>query len=130
MIIIPANHASQRCFGLLSHISVGRSPTVRDIGHNQDSEPVGPVKFSRYFDLDVNSIPVQADAPAAQYFVPHEFIAGESIKTIGMIRLVQRQLQIYRLIVQRDIGKIRAGKFGYADFSHAEVCGNVIFSFA
>ncbi len=47
-----------------------------------------------------------------------------------MIRLIQCQLHVYRLIVQRDIRKIRIGQIDHAYFSHAEVCGDMIFDFA
>ena len=66
----------------------------------------------------------------AKDFIPHEFVAWKGVKAFRVIRLIERDLKIERFVVQRDVGKARAGKVHHADFSHAEIAGRLCPRFA
>ena len=84
-------------------------------------EPVGPVELARHLHLDVLAQPVQADLPGAQHLVAHERVAREGVEAVGVIRLVERQLEVHGLVVERDVGMVRAGQVHDRDLAHAEV---------
>ena len=110
-----ANSLSRRASG------VGLAPEVRHVRHDQQAQAVGPVELARHLDLDVNAVGVQPDPLRAQDLVAHEGIAGEGVEALRVIRLVERHLEVDRLVVQRDVGELRAGQLADADLAHAEV---------
>ena len=84
-------------------------------------EPVGPVELARQLDLDVLAQPVEADLPGAQHLVPEELVAREGVEAVGVIRLVERELEVDGLAVERHVAVVRAGQVHDRDLAHAEV---------
>ena len=118
------------CSISLAHLGVRLAPAVRHVGHEQQAQPVGPVQLARHVDLDVQPVGVQPDPARPQDLVPHEGVAREGVEALRMIRLVERHLQIDRLVVQRDVGEVRAGQLHHADLPHAEVGRDAVLAVA
>src|SRR5439155_152741 len=70
--------------------------------------------------------PSQADLLGAENFVAHEGVAGEGVEPLRVERLVERQLQVARLVVQGDVAVIRPGQVHDGDLSHPEVALHAI----
>ena len=126
MIEIAPHHAAQGVLDLLAHLGVRLAPAVRHVGHDQQAQPVRPVELARHVHLHVQPVGVQADPARAQDFVAHEGVAGKGVEALRVIGLVQRDLQIDRPVVQRDVREIRARQLHDADLAHAEVGGDAV----
>src|SRR5882762_10646351 len=81
----------------------------------------GPVQLTRRLDLDVLAQPAQADLFGTQDLGADERIARIRIEPLRVERLVERELQIDRLVVEGDIAVIGPGKRGDRYLPHAEV---------
>ena len=60
MVIIPLDLASETVFPILTGLRNRLAPEVRGVGHDQQSEFVGPVKLSGDLHLDVDPVTIQA----------------------------------------------------------------------
>ncbi len=76
----------------------------------------------------MNPLAVEPDLARPQDFLAHERVTRERVEALGMIRLIQRQLQVDGLVVQRDVGEVRAGQPGHADLSHPKVGRDDVFT--
>ncbi len=127
MVEVPSDHPTQGDLRLAAHLCVGPAPTVGHVGHDQDAQLVGPVQLARDADLDVDPLAVETDLARPQDLVAHERVARERVEPFGVIRLVERQLQIDGLVVQRDVGQVGSGQVDYADLPHPEVSRDDVF---
>jgi hypothetical protein len=69
----------------------------------------------------VHAEAVQADLPGAQHLVADERVGGEGVEAVGMVGLVERELDVHRLVVERDVAMVGAGEVDHRDLAHAEV---------
>ena len=121
MIVVAIDHAAQGDFVLLKRNRIRWTPPVRNVGHDQHAEPVGPVQFAWGFDFDVLAQPGQSDLPGAQDFVPQRAVGRERVVARWMVRLIEGELQKDERAVDRHIRKTRARKMHDRDRAHPEV---------
>ena len=121
MIVVAVEHSPQRNVVLMKRRGVGRSPPIRDVGHDQHTEAVGPVEFAWRLDLHVLTQPVQTDLASPQNLVTQNAVGGKRVKATGMIRLIERELQEHRSPVDRDVRVCRARDIDDRDRAKAEI---------
>src|SRR5437773_12259978 len=103
MIVVAVEHSPQRNVVLMKRRGVGGSPPIRDVGHDQHTEAVGPVEFAWSLDLHVITQPVQTALASPQNLVTQNAGGGKRVEATGMIRLVDRELEDNRSAVDRDV---------------------------
>src|SRR5207249_5331556 len=87
----------------------------------QQPQPIRPVQLAWRLHLDVLAQPVQADLLGAQDLVAYEGVAREGVEPLRMERLVERELQVDRLVVERDVAVIGPGQVHDRDLAHSEI---------
>src|SRR6266516_2841836 len=120
-IVVAIDHATQGDVVLMEGGGIWWTAPVRDLGHAQHTEPVGPVEFAWGFDLDVLAQAGQSDLAGAQDFFAQRAIRGERVVARRMIGLIECQLQKDGRAVDRDIGITGARKIHDGDRAHPEV---------
>ena len=104
--------------GVAAHCRIGFPPRVRHVRHDQESQAVGPVELARRLDLDVLAQAVETDRLGTQDLGAHEGVARERVEPLRVECLIERELQVDRLVVQRNVAIVGPGKIDDRDLSH------------
>jgi hypothetical protein len=122
MVVVATDHAAQCPFDLLPHVGGGLAPRVGHVGHDEHAQPVGPVELARRFHLDVLAHSVEPDLARPQHFVAEDLVAREGVEAVGVIGLVERELEVHRLVVERDVTMVGAGQVHDRDLRMPSRC--------
>ena len=121
MIIVTSDHLPHGIFPFLSCFLIRLAPEIGHIRHDKQAQFIGPIKFAGHLYFDMNPVAIQANLLGSDNFIPHKFITGVSIVSIGMVSLVETQLQVNWPIVQSHIWQLSTRKIHNADLTHAKV---------
>ena len=121
MVVVAPHHVLEAEPVLAEHRLGGRPPRARDVRHDEEAELVRPVELARHLHLDVHAVAGEREFLGDEDLVLHELVGGERVPPVRMVGLVERELEVDRLVVERHVGIVRAGQLAHAHLAHAEV---------
>ena len=121
VVEVAPQHPAEGRLPLLLHRGVGLAPRVRHVAHHQHPEAVGPVELARQLDLHVGADRVEAQPAGDQHLLAHRRVARPGVEAVGMPALVEGELEVERLAVERDVRVAEARQLRDADLAEAEV---------
>ena len=125
MVVVALEHVFKAFPVLFEHLLARIAPRVGDVGLNKKTELIGPIELAGNFNLDVNAVAGKRELFGDKKVVLHELVAGERVPSVRMIALIETELKINRLSVQRNVIVAVGIKTG-ADFAESEICLNPI----
>ena len=120
MVEVALDHALEALPVLLEHLLGGIAPRAGDVRLDENAQLVRPVELPRHLDLDVHAVAVQAQLLREEDLVLHELVRRERIPPVRMVALVEAELQVDGLSVQRHVAVTVRG-LARADLAEAEI---------
>ena len=126
VVEVALDHALEAEPVFAEHRLGGGAPGARHVGHDQEAEPVRPVELARHLHLDVDAVAGERELLREQDLVLHEFVRRERVEAVRVVALVQRELQVEGLAVQRHVGVFGSRQFADRHLAHAEVGAHLV----
>ena len=120
MVEVALHHPLETVPVFGEHLVAHRAPGVRHVRLDEETQLVRPVQLARHFGLHVYAVASQRQPLREEDVVLHELVRRERIIALRMEGLVETQLQVDGLAVQRHVG-VAVRVFACSDLTEAEV---------